>query len=176
MNCVAANICSHPSQYCWGTGKTFFCQDREAPQTLGDLSRRKRMRILHSCSTVFPLDWLISPKGYILPESYVKTDYVESVFKTARRMEYFLVNSSKAKKRVEASEEQPPTFKDQLIISALPELCKGLFRNTRLEDLSTKETTELFRQIRFRFSANIYQIARVTGKTYEETARLLDSD
>ena len=28
MNCVAANICSHPGQYPWGTGSAFFNQDR----------------------------------------------------------------------------------------------------------------------------------------------------
>ena len=30
MNCVAANICSHPSQYPWGTGPVFFSSSKRS--------------------------------------------------------------------------------------------------------------------------------------------------
>lgn len=122
-----------------------------------------------------PSDWLVSEEGYILPESYVDILFVESLYRTPKRMNWFLVNSSKAKKRIESSEDSNPAFSDQVVLAALQDLVRSLFRKQRFVDLSPSEKTESLRQIRFRFSANVHQIARVTGLTYEDTARMLDS-
>ena len=175
MNCVAANICSHPSQYLWGTGPVFFRPSKRSGRSLGSLSKRARIRLFHCCDVNLPSDWLVSEEGYILPESYVDILFVESLYRTPKRMNWFLVNSSKAKKRIESSEDSNPAFSDQVVLAALQDLVRSLFRKQRFVDLSPSEKTESLRQIRFRFSANVYQITRVTGLTYEDTARMLDS-
>ena len=175
MNCVAANICSHPSQYLWGTGPVFFRPSKRSGRSLGSLSKRARIRLLHCCDADLPSDWLVSEEGFILPESYVNVQFVESVYRNPKRMNYFLVNSSKAKKRMEASEENHPSFQDQVIMSALPDLFRSLFQKRRFDELTPSEKIEALRQIRFRFSSNVHQIARVTGLTYEEAARMMDS-
>ena len=84
------------------------------------------------------------------------------------------MNSSKAKKRLESSEDNNPAFGDQVVLAALQDLVRSLFRKQRFADLSPSEKTESLRQMRFRFSANVHQIARVTGLSYEEAARMLD--
>lgn len=193
MNCVAAGICAHPSQYAWGTGNAFFnavgapVQNASvsgvakgiisSARPLSEFSGRARIRLMHSnLALSIPEDWLVSEAGFVLPESYVAVDLVERLFRSPGRMNYFLNASSKARKRLEAEDDRLPAFKDQLILQALPDLLKGIFGKVRFEDLASKEDqAETIRQIRYRFSANIHQAARVCGISYDEAARLMDS-
>jgi REP element-mobilizing transposase RayT len=173
MNPVAAGICLSATGYPWGTGNTFFKAKREKGRLLGTLSERARRRLLHS-KVELPLDFLVVEDGYILPESYVNRDFVESVFRTPARMNYFLNNSSKAKRRLESGEKGSPAFRDQIILSAIPDLCGSLFHKASVNELTKDEQTELLKQLRFRFSANVNQLARVTGLSYATVTELLN--
>lgn len=175
MNCVAAGICVHPSQYPWGTGNVFFNPSNPIGRPLGSISKRALIRILHSNIDTLPEDWPVSDAGYVLPQAYVDIDAVESLYRSTHRMNYFLTTSSKAKKRLETAEEHLPAFRDQTILAALPDLCRSLFGKSRYAELSPDDQTELIRQIRYRFSANVNQIARVCGLTYAEAAQKMDS-
>ena len=175
MNSVAANICSHPSQYPWGTGPLFFNASKRSGKPLGSLSKRARIRLLHCCKEGFPADWLVSGEGYILPESYVAVEFVERCYRRASRMNYFLVNSSKAKRKIENADDHHPAFRDQVILAALPDLYRSLFGKQSFEELTPEEQTESLRQVQRRFCSNVHQIARVTGLTYEAAARMMDS-
>ena len=115
------------------------------------------------------------PDGYILPASYLNVKYVEALFRTPKRMNFFLQNSSKARKRMESYEADLPSFRDQIVLSALPDLCRSLYGKSSFAELSLPEQAETLRQLRFRFSSNVNQLARVTGMSYAETAKLLDS-
>lgn len=174
MNCVAANICAHPAEYEWSSAACPFRVRKSQGIHLDQLSERERIRLFHS-KVRLPEEWLLGKESYILPECYVDYQFVERIFRTPKRMNYFLNNSSKARMRVETSETALPSFKDQVIISALGDLLRTLFHKNLLEELSDDEMTEYFRQIRFRFSADISQIARVTGSSYETVAKHLDS-
>ena len=177
MNCVAANICLYPGQYPWGTGNSFFQAAgglKTGHRSLGELSGRERIRLLHSGNAVaLPDEWMLSDAGYVLPESYIDVELVETTFRSPRRMQFFLNSSSKARKRLD--EENLPAFRDQLILSALPELLQSLFQKPSFGALSVSEQAETLRQIRFRFSAGVHQAARVCGLTYDQAARLLDT-
>ena len=184
MNCVAANICGSPWVYPWCTGSCFFNGQMEGvPESggaassgckpLSSLSARERYRLIHSKAEL-PGEWLISAEGYILPSSYVCKDLVERAFRSPKRMNYFLQSSSKAKIQLETGEQNRPAFKDQVILSALPDMCWSLFRKQRFDELSEDQLLELMRQVRFRFAANVNQIARVTGMSYEDAAAYLD--
>ena len=174
MNCVAANICSHPSQYPWGTGNVFFNSAPVTGKNIGSFSMRALKRLLHSNCETLPVNWIVSTDGYILPQNYVDVKAVEACFRSPKRMNYFLMNSSKAKKRID-SEDHIPAFRDQTIIATLPDLCMSLFGHRSYADLLPEEQTELVRQIRYRFSANVNQIARVCGISYDEAARKMDA-
>lgn len=174
MNCVAANICSHPTQYPWGSGSAFFCASKPKGVRLDSVSARARRRLLHS-KTAIPGEWLLGEEGYVLPSSYIHCEYVEDLYRTPKQMDYFLHNSSKAKARLESGEEAFPSFKDQLVLAAVPDLCRTLFMQPDFQALSEPQKTEILKQLRFRFSANVHQLARVVGLSYEETAKLLDT-
>lgn len=175
MNSVAANICSHPSQYPWGSGNCFFDKSHVTGTLLKDLSGRVRKKILHSNSDTVPMAWHLKPEGYIPPQEYVDNKAVEALFRTAKRMNYFLSTSSKARKKLE-SNENLPAFRDQIILAAIPDLCRSLFQKDSFQQLSKDEKPEFMRQIRFRFSADVNQIARVCGLTYAEAAIIIETD
>ena len=174
MNCVAANICLEPAAYPWGTGRTFFQVSAKRGQCLGALSARRKNKLLHS-KMILPAGWMLGEDGYILPESYVPVRFVESLFRTPRRMQYFLQSSSKAKRVLDRIKKDLPAFRDQVILAAIPDLCHSLFQKRSIEELDIQQRTELARQIRYRFSADIHQIARVSGIPYQQIAILLES-
>ena len=157
--------------YPWGTGNAFFKVGRTQGRRLDSFSGRARMRLLHS-EQKLPPDWIVGEEGYILPESYVNVERVESLFRTPKRMNYFLQNSSKAKRRLAAAE--CPSFSDQLVLSAIHDLCHSLFRKSSLETMDWKERAELIKQLRYRFSSDPQQLARVTGLSYETVTAMLD--
>ena len=169
MNSVAANICLHASAYPWGTGSAFFNPAPPRGERVERLSERARTRLLHSNATL-PGNYLLDEKGFVLPRSYVPVDFVEKLFRTPRRMNYFLQNSSKARLLREA-----PSFDDQLILHAMNNLCISLFRNKGPENLGEAQTAELLKQLRYRFSSDPNQLSRVSGLPYETVCALLES-
>ena len=173
MNSVAANICTFPADYPWGSGSCFFRVKPVKGTPIRQLSGREQARILRTRKKV-PKHLLLSDDGYILPESYVSVKFVEGLFQTPKRMQYFLQNSSKAKKRLARSEEGLPAFRDQVVVAAIPDLCHSLFQCRSVEGLKEPQLAELFRHLRFRFSADVNQIARAAGFPYEKVARLLE--
>ena len=181
MNCVAANICLYPSQYPWGTGNAFFkagviSGEAHKYRRVEDISGRELVRLLHSKDALkLPDKWLLSDVGFVLPESYVDVKHVEAVFRTPKRMQYFLSSSSKARKRLEAEDVNMPAFRDQVILGAMPDLLQSLFQKSTFGALSAQEQAETLRQLRFRFSAGVHQAARVCGITYADAAKLLDT-
>lgn len=172
MNCVVAGICLHPSQYPWGSGNVYFKPVKSQGSCLSDYSKRSLRKILHSAESL-PGNWIIGDRSFILPDNYVKTASVEQRFRSPQRMDYFIRNSSKAKKRL-SSEYNLPAFTDQTIFKALPELLRSLFQKNSFSELTRDEQTECLRQIRYRFSADITQAARVCGVSYAEAAKLFD--
>lgn len=172
MNSVAANICMEPSGYPWGTGNIFFNSNPFPGQALSELSWRAQIKLLKS-NVRLPQKYMVAPGGYILPESYVPVKGVESLFRTPKRLGYFLRTSSKARLRLEGN--AVPSFRDQNILSACEDLCHSLFRVERIEDLNEEQEAELLRQLGRRFSADLNQLCRVTGISYAEAARMLDS-
>ena len=174
MNSVAAGLCLSSTEYPWGSGNCFFKSSQPKGTFAGLFSKRKLRVMLHAREDI-PKGWLVGEDGYILPESYIAVDFVQSLFRKPQRMKYFLDHSSKAAKRLSFSEQDIPYFKDQIILSSIPDLCRTLFRKNAFTELDSSEQTELLRQIRRRFSSNINQICRVTGLQYAEAAKLLDS-
>jgi len=170
MNSVAANICLEPSGYPWGTGNVFFNNNHFSGRNLGDISGRTRIQLLKS-NVKLPPDYQIAPDGYILPESYVPVKRVEALFRTPKRMNYFLKTSSKARIRLEGN--PAPSFRDQIILSSCEDLCRSLFRANQIADLSSEQKAELLRQLGRRFSADLNQLCRVTGLPYAEAAKIL---
>ena len=171
MNSVSANICAYPNMYPWGTGDTFFNSNSLPVNEIGNLSYKAQCRLLKS-HVKLPSDYKLSNDKYILPSSYVPVQFVESVFRSADSFRYFLNNSSKARKHFDG--DAAPSFRDQNIAEAARDLCQSLFRAKGIDQLNRQQVSELLRQLKYRFSADINQLARVTGLTYTEVTELID--
>lgn len=169
MNCVAANICLSPITYSWGTGNLFFKTEKEDSVFIGSINKKAQKSLIHS-KRLLPPNYILNKGGYIDPSSYVDIKFVESVFRTPKRMNFFLNNSSKVLKNTVT-----PTFNDQLISSAINSLCASLYRKTDFKELDQQQAINLFKQIRYRFSADIHQIARVTGASLEFIEKSIDA-
>ena len=170
---IVPNICSDPSHYPWGTGNCFFNLKKPVGMRLGNMSARARERLLRSNFDKLPLEWRVNQEGFIFPQEYVNVKEVEDLFRTPKRMSYFQDSSSKARKRLE-SDEHLPAFRDQVILAAMPDLYQNLFGKKSFITLTPNEQTECMRQVRFRFSADVNQIARVCGLSYAEAAQKME--
>lgn len=168
MNSVAAKICLDPSGYTWGTGSAFFNRNKPKYVLAGTLSARALIRLTHSKAPI-PDDFLIDERGFIAPESYVPVEFVEKIFKTPTRMNYFLSTSSKAKRIKDG-----PAFKDQLIVDGAKDLCISLFQKNSLDQLDDYQKAEVLRQLRYRFSSDPKQLERVCGIEYNKLCQLLE--
>lgn len=172
MNSVAAKICLEAGGYPWGSGACYYNSKVMRGIRVGDMSERARIRSFHSRQAVNP-EWILTDEGYIDPRSFVKYRFVESLYGTPAGMHYNLVNSSKAKMRLESGAGLP-AFRDQVLLEGLKDLCINLFNKKDQTTLSTEEMSELLKQLKRRFSADIKQLCRVVGLPYEEAARLID--
>ena len=174
MNSVAAGICFGPAEYPWGTGGAFFRVTSPKGTPVDDMSARSRYRLFHSKKKV-PAGLLLGENGYIIPESYVKTKFVEDLYRRQSRMAHFLRSSSKAKIRMDTKDTEIPSFKDHIIIPVVKEMCRALFGKDSIKDLLPVQKAEILRQIRYRFSSNVNQLVRVTEIPYEDVTRLLET-
>lgn len=171
MNCVAANITPHPSLYPWGTGASFFNLTKPYTTYLSSYSERQKRALFHS-HVRLPDEYVIGNEGFILPQSYVAVTFVEKLYQNPKRYTWFLNSSSKSKLHLEKN--AAPSFRDQVLISAVQDLSMSLFRAQSIKSLSADNLAELIRQIQRRFSADANQISRVINLPYDKVALMLE--
>ena len=126
--------------------------------------------MLHSKISL-PKDYIVDNRGFVLLESYVQVKFVESVFRTPKRMMAFLLNSSKIK----SHPDKNPKFSDMLLLSTLRELCQSAFGVKDFSNLDYNQKADALRILRYRFFSDSKQISRVTGLDIEVVDKLLDS-
>lgn len=171
MNCVAANICPYSNMYRWGTGSVFFNDNQVHASNLGEMSETKQAKMLHS-NVSLPKNYKVCDEGYILPESYIPVKYVEEQFISSNRYLFFLNKSSKAKAHLE--KDAAPSFSDQVLVAAVRDLCRSLYRCSGFNELTEANKSDLIKNIKSRFSADISQIGRILSLSYEEVVKMID--
>ncbi len=172
MNPVAANIVLHPVQYPWGCGNCYFRVRNLTGRKVGNLGHRERLRILHSHQS-FGENAILGEDGYILPESFVRKDMVEAIFRTPNRLNYFLNNSSKARKVLESENVMLPSFQDKSLVIMTRDICTSLFRKTELSDLTDREKKRLVYELHRRSGADLRQLSRVLEMPSSSVAEIL---
>ncbi|MBR5700647.1 MAG: transposase [Bacteroidales bacterium] len=172
MNPVAANIVLHPVQYPWGCGNCFFTARNLKGRKVGSMGYRERRRILHSHQS-FGENNILGEDGYILPESFVRKDMVEAIFRTPNRLNYFLNNSSKARKVLESENGMLPSFQDKCLVIMTRDICASLFRKTELSDLTDREKKRLVYELHRRSGADLKQLSRVLEMSPAYVAEIL---
>lgn len=172
MNPVAANICLSPTTYRWGCGTSFFSSCPMKGTPISNLSTREKIKLLH-CKQIPNANWMICDEGYILPESFIRKNLVESLFQTAKRMNFFLINSTKAKKAMETWEEIHPSFRDQTLIHVMRDLYSSILKKSSWKELTESEKERLVYEMRRRLSPDPVQLSRVLGVRTDELAKII---
>ena len=173
MNPVAANICLGASGYPWGAGNCFFKESRSEGTPLGSFSLRKQYSLLQTRAHL-NRKWLLTRQGYILPECYLSIRNTEKIFGTPKRMRYFLLNSSKSKLARGFDTAVLPSFKDQTILAAIPDLCHSLFGKATIAELSEQQCRRLVGELYRRLCASPAQICRILGLPAKVISEILD--
>ena len=75
--------------------------------------------------------------------------------------------------RTVRQEAELASFRDQVLLAALPDLCRSLFREKSPGHLNPDQMKTRAGQLRRRFSADPHQISRVTGIPYAELTKML---
>lgn len=174
MNPVAANISYNAALYPWGSGRCLFSEMPPRGRRVAELSKRERIRLFHSRLDVND-DWLVAEEGYILPETYVAVKFVESVYHSARRLNYFLQSSSKARAKIEGVETALPTFRDPSLLAFAEDFCTSTFRKQKIQDLDEKQMGHLIYELRRRSGADVGQISRILSISPETVSTILSS-
>lgn len=169
VNSVAARVCAAANGYKWGSGSCYFNLNKESGRPLSSMSGRERIAIFKS-NAKLPGQWKVGADGFILPESYIPVKLVESIFRTPTRYNYFLQNSSKAKRIKDA---EGPAFRDQVILGCFKDLCQTLCNKNGTKDLNDEEQKEIVKQLRWRLGADGRQISRVTGIDLPRVSEML---
>ena len=173
MNSVDARLCLYANQYSWGSGAVYFCCREPQGIVLGSFSKKAQRRLLLS-HEVLDQNWLVLEDSYISPASVVSFKFVESLYRSAGRMDYYLKTSSKAPSTAEQW-DRTPSFSDQTLAAAVIDLKRTMFHKGDRDELTKEQWTGLARQLRRRFSMDINQLRRLTGLSNEEALSIFDS-
>ena len=174
-NPVKAGVNCFPQNYEWGSGKCYFSNfdyNRNS-HSLSELGVREQSRILRS-DVRLDGKYKINSEGYIEPESYIRKDIVEKIFRSAKSFEYFLSTSSRDQRRDPSEESRQVVFSDTLVLSGVNEILEKRYESLDVSELSELNRTKLILELRKVFNAPPKQLARVLGLTLREVVNSLN--
>lgn len=174
-NPVKAGVNCFPQNYEWGSGKCYFSNIdyTRNSRPLSELGTRERRSLLHS-RVILEDNYLINSQGYVEPESYIRKDLVEKIFRSARSFEYFLSTSSRDQRRDSSEESKLFVFSDTLVLAGVNEILEKRYESLDVSELSEFNRTKLILELRKLFNAPPKQIARVLGLPFREVVNSLN--
>lgn len=170
-NPVKAGINCFPQNYEWGSGKCYFSNfdHLKNSRLLLELGTRERYRLLRS-EVKLDDSYRINSEGYIEPDSYIRKDLVERLFRNARSFEYFLSTA----KRDASEETKQVVFSDTLVLAGVKEILEKRYESLSVMELSEHTRRYLVQEVRKQFNAPPKQLARVLGLTLPEVVNALN--
>jgi len=171
MNPVKANLCSDIYGYRWSSAEGLFQNINMEGKRVAELSGRERWRILKSRKPVHG-NLLINGSGYVCPHSYVALEFVQQLFRTPKRLGYFLSRRKNTHEIIERSGMS--IFRDQVVMNAIPDILRTRFSKEAVSELSASEMVELVFEMKYRFHSNSKQVARVTGLSVDVAEKLIE--
>lgn len=158
-NPVKAGVCCLASNYEWGSGSCYFTGSGNPfdGTPIDSIPTRIRRRILHSKS-LLPSSYILGPKGYIDPASYVDFKLVEKIYARPESFQYFLSSSSSSRQ----SKKDMLMFSDGVLTAALDELLRNKY-GMAVSAMDDQMKRNLILDLRKHFNASAKQLSRVTG-------------
>ena len=171
QNPVMGNISGDIYGYRWSSACCLFREEMPPGIHSSTLSWRECSRKLRTRKHV-QKDLIINEYGYVWPQCYVPVEFVNRLFRSPKRLNYFLAMSRKAKARAEVGNTNRVMFNDSVVTRALPDMLRTKFGKESLKELSHNEMVELAQELKYRFNASPKQIARIIGLSLEFAERI----
>lgn len=174
-NPVKAGVNCFPQNYEWGSGKCYFSNFdyKRNSRLLSELGTRERRNQLHT-RVILNDNYMINSQGYVEPESYIRKDLVEKIFRSARSFEYFLSTSSRDMKQDSSEGSRLVVFSDTIVLAGVNEILEKRYESLGVSELSELNRTKLILELRKVFNAPPKQLARVLGLTLREVVNALN--
>ena len=170
-NPVKAGVNCFPQNYEWGSGKCYFSNIDylKNSRPLSELGTRERYSLLRS-QVKLEDSFRINSEGYIEPDSYIRKDLVERIFRNVRSFEYFLSTA----KRDASEESRQVVFSDTLVLAGVNEILEKRYEALSVMELSEQARRLLVLEVKKQFNSPPKQLARVLGLTISEVVNALN--
>ena len=161
-----------PFSYRWGSGKCYFRgAEINEGKTLAEIGSRNARKLLHSNSSI-PETYRIDSEGMVCPESYVASDFVERLFRSAAQLLYYVSRNDSVEINLASDVLRKTSYTDTELIVSVQRLCKERFLRTDPQSLSIEERCRLAEMLRKIYGIGIRQISRLTGVAPDLLRRL----
>ena len=180
-NPVAAGLKCLPFHYLWCSAGLYFKtgQAPDAPpcKTAGtagqeESTREKRVadmpvyiirQRLRTRKCDLPGHYIINDENMIMPECYVETKLVESIFLSPKRFLYYISRNTDREAELSMGLVRKISFDDSHIKTALLQICTEEFNTDSPDSLDMDEKCRLMIMMKKRYGASAKQLARLTG-------------
>ena len=170
-NSIVAGYRQLPGEYPWGSARFMFRnQDAQNGKVLAELNTKEIHETLKTWSPL-PKDWKIDKTGMLLPECFLRTDILESLFKSPVRYLYFL--SKKLEGKIEMQQGTKAFIPDKELRPITEDLSRKLFGTKDIRKLDFNSRILLARKLRYNYASTPKQIARMVYLDNEVVSKFI---
>lgn len=153
-----------PFTYPYGANSYFFqpLAKKRKDFCFGDLTERSKRALLHSRSTDYPAEYIITD-DYISPVNYCRLDIGEGVFRDARHYFHKISKNVESYKDIAETLGDTVYYTDDELNDVVYRICRERFGGQRPGILPNNDRIELARTLHFDYNADNAKIVRLIG-------------
>lgn len=165
-NGIAAGFAYCPEDYQWSSAGLYFRRPGKLEEMsehwmrISDLSVRARRNLMHSRAE-FPMDWKVTPEGFIWPGNYVDYTTVDNLYRTSKSFTFFMGQSKEEEINRSLGLHNTISLPDMELRAKAIEHSVKMFNTTSLRGLSIPERLSLAKELRKTYRCSPKQIGRI---------------
>ena len=154
----------NPLTYFWGSGSAYFNPWLESLRPVPVTSMSRDAFRSYSRSGGMPVPpGLMVVEGRILPSSFVQYRLVERLFESTRQFLFWVFKNVEAQVEAALRYGEKPHLSDEELLPVCLRICRDLSGQSRVKELTSEQTVQLCKQLKYGYDASNGQIARLTG-------------
>lgn len=165
-NGIAAGYAYCPEDYPWSSAGLYLRRPGKLDEisehwmSISELSVRKRRNLMHSRAEL-PLEWKVTPDGYIWPGNYVDYALVDKLYRTSRSFTFFMGQSKEDEINKSLGMHDSVSLPDIELRAKAVGHSMNLFGSASLRSLSIPQRLSLAKDLRKTYRCSPKQIARI---------------
>ncbi len=160
-NAYKARI-SSPLSYSWCSTAIYFTGLIRVGKRTGEMSVREIASILNTREKISP-NFLVSPDGMILPESFIDIQTVEKMYGGSSVLFFDMLKKWNLEDIVNDlhGEEVPEAYSDEEVAAGIQSICRDEFGNLAPSGMDQKTKGRLIRKVYARYGSSRSQLLRL---------------